>query len=283
MAYKTGNVNADAAANTLVTGGSVVDQGAAIDMQGTDKGLLIPRLNTVDRDLLEAPPIVTYSDLVFAAGPDAYYQQDELSYPTPAIDTMGLIDGVFSGITVPLLGSSPLKSGDPKTSVQYTTAQGHILITPPPGSILSTAGDISVETIFRTFTGGPVSQYRPLVYKGTNTVVEYAVTSWIDGGLHRIFFENDNGTNLFTSDFTPNLIRHVVVTMTATGDVEIWVDGVLIGTVSASTRLGSDTGIFIGYRPKSPIEANGDISDTAFYSRILTPVEILQRANKALV
>ena len=61
MTYKTGNANADIAANTIVVGGETPAADTAFDIQSTNGGILIPRVTEATRDAFaSAPPKLVY-------------------------------------------------------------------------------------------------------------------------------------------------------------------------------------------------------------------------------
>lgn len=224
-----------------------------------------------------------FSDLVIAAGPDAYYQQNELS-GTVATDSMGLIDGTYEGVVLPVLGSTPLKVSDPKTSVLYTGTQGTCKVVPGVGSPLHTSGDIAIETMYYLPVGLGAS-YKGLVHKGSFAATYYAINAWVQSGTgdHYLYIENGVGGGSFFVATPPNSqVRHLAVNWSAAGAVTVYLDGSLIGS-GTSVRSVNTENINIGYNLRQISVLKGNASDTAFYSRLLTPAEILQRATKALI
>jgi len=218
-----------------------------------------------------------YSDLILSAVPDAYYQLLETS-GTIATDSTGLLNG--SNVSTPTLGSTPLKVNDPKTSVLYGAAVGWTQVSPVPSSILHTAGDITVELLH--YKSGPTSTnvWRGLVAKATGGTTEYSINLYQD---EYILIENDNGASFFAGPKIKYLIRHIAVTMAASGVTTVYLDGVAIETNTMVRPGSTDSDIYIGVHPKYAYYASSNISDVAFYSRLLSPAEILSHANKALV
>jgi len=231
--------------------------------------------------IINTPTVQTYSDLVIAAQPDAYYQQDELILPF--LDSIGSQDLIFEGQPV-IFGSDPLKTGDPKASVYYPIGSlGRLVLS--AGSNLHNGGDIAIEAIIK-IDSNFTDDLRIIVHKGTSD--QDATTDWQMIVLFndRIRFQNSTFPSWTLDTPADSIIadqRHyIVANLSVAGAVEIYIDGLFSASKLLFPRVETLGDIYISAEPFASDYLLGWQSDTAFYGRLLSQEEITQRANKAL-
>jgi len=293
MAYKTGNSNADTAASTLVTGGELPDIGAAIDMQATDKGLLIPRMTTLQRDILMPPaagPI--YSEKVISDSPISYWRYGEAS-GTVAVDEMGLDNQTYTNN--PTLGVPGLMVNGSDTAVlfndtgglQYTEAVG----SPLEYSFIGTA--FSLET---WFVVNSLVTSNPMITKlgtGATPNNEYWWEVDTTGSVNLILHANISTANNHQAFTAPGVIStgvlyHAVSTYSgAINSGKTYINGVLVpvnyvlnGTFTAMSstieklKLGAR---FVGGGAQAFFD--GTLDEPAIYNYELSAAQILEHYN----
>jgi len=232
--------------------------------------------------IINTPTVQTYSDLVIAAGPDAYIQQNETTGIILS-DSIGSQDAIIEGLGA-TVGSDPLKIGDPKTSVYYSTgSDGRIVLS--AGSNLHNNGDIAIEALIKMDSNAS-DPIRPIVHKGLSATVPETDWQLIIQSNDSLRFQDSTFPSWFIntppSSILFDLVYHIVVNLSESGNADIYINGLLSESGFGFPRVQTLGDIYISSEPFSGDFILSWQSDTAFYGRLLSQAEITQRSNKAL-
>lgn len=212
-----------------------------------------------------------YQAAVVGSGPLAYWPMNEATGASVATALVGGINGTYNGI-VSLAQPGPLASANGR-SVLFGGTGTVDKVTMPVNAVWNrTNGQaFSVEAWIKpNWTSG----YRDIVVNrgtgGTYNWILYQHTA--DGSLQL------HGAAQNKSSYVPanGVWSHVVATVDTSNVSRLYVNGTLVQTVSGFT-YGASPGsvIHIGNGPNDVNEPfGGSISDTALYTKTLTPAEV---------
>ncbi len=178
---------------------------------------------------------------------------------------------------------------DFNTAVRFDGQDDYIRV---PNFLVSTqAADFSLELLINTtansLTGSQAYQGNGIIWSDVGGVADDFVLAVLNN--HLAFFDGDAGggagaTIEGTTPINDGRWHHVVVTRQAGGLMQIWLDGRLEASGPAGLAVLDDNPIIdIGGNTLDSRYFNGLIDEVAFYSRVLSPAEILAHYQAAAV
>lgn len=213
-------------------------------------------------------PTSAYAQEVIADGPTHWWRLGEPAGSATLFDSRGSAHLTVAGS--PTLGETSLIAREANTAMKPTTTSvfaGTATNGTPPGT-----GPFAVEAAYRDDgTVGTSTLFRMFLAEQSELSLSVSAAGTITGSLATA------GVSVTSTDTTAGngAIHHIVFSRNATGDLQIWLDGVDVTFTPANSSYDvTSTSVGVG------ASVNATIDEIAFYNTALSAARIIAHSDQ---